>query len=119
MLCVDDDFRKTVDFSTVLLKNYFGKIKKAIPGYWKIAASGEPSAIRMNFIGGLISVLNRMIYVSFGGEQINYKKIESNIAEYVDHLCENLQKMTEEQIALHFLWEKMETSLPREAAKCL
>ena len=79
---------------------------KAIPGYWKIAASGEPSAIRMNFIGGLISVLNRMIYVSFGGEQINYKN--RVISENMSITCVHLQKMTEEQIALHFLWEKME-----------
>tara|TARA_B100000989_G_C19522976_1_gene465216 strand:- start:392 stop:2884 length:2493 start_codon:yes stop_codon:yes gene_type:complete len=105
MLCVEDNFRSTVDFSTKLLKNYFGKIEQAIPNYWKMTVTGQPSAIRMNFIGGLISVLRRMIVVSFGDEQINYKKIDSYIAGYIDHLCANLKKINDEQIALHFLWK--------------
>ena len=117
MLCVEDNFRSTVDFSTKLLKNYFGKIEQAIPNYWKMTGTGQPSAIRMNFIGGLISVLNRMIVVSFGDEQINYKKIDSYIAGYIDHLCANLKKINDEQIALHFLWEKNGVKLTEGGGK--
>jgi DGQHR domain-containing protein len=101
-LAVDNNFRKTVEFSTQLFKNYFQKIKDAIPRYW--IKERHNSALKTNFIGGLILLLNRMIRVAFGDEKIDHKKIEEKISKYVDYLCEQLENINEDQRTIHFDW---------------
>lgn len=101
-LSVNGDFRKTVDFSTELLKRYFHRIKEAIPDYW--SKDKNKTALKTNFIGGLILLLNRMINVAFGDQAVDYRKIEEKIDKYVDHLCRQLENISGDQRRIHFDW---------------
>lgn len=106
-LNVNDDYELTLNFATEFLINFFEKIKNSIKSFWiKPSPNNKNVALKTNFIGGCIFLLERIITEEKKGQIINPKKLEKDIAPAVDHLCAKLKNLSDDQISLLFGWVK-------------
>ena len=114
----NNDYDQTLSHATKFIKNYFDQIKNSIPKYWKKPSRKDNVvALKTAFIGGCIYLLERMITEKTKGRVVKHSKLAAEIQPMVDHLCQQLIQMNDDQRMLIFGWRKNGAALTEGANK--